>query len=157
MQAKKLKYKEYLEKYKNCPTSDFIEVERDAFRWTGTDVSLEDFIPVNIKRKPPARILDDSDKMCMAYGLSMFDTLNNALKKYFKLYKKQRIHQQEHFKQDKGTKIAMINLTKNDGIADLPNKNNFGHFTFHEYKETNLVGKISDLYSVFKSNGDFNI
>lgn len=157
MTEKKLKYLQYLEKFKDCPSSAFKEVDRDAYRWTRSSVTSNDFIPINIISEPPPRMLDDSDKMCMAYGLSMFDTLENSIKKYQKEYKKRRQHQREQFVQDKGSFISMVNLSKNDGLADEPNQNNFGHFTFHEYYQTELKNKVLYLYDIFLENGEFSI
>lgn len=157
MTDKKLKYLLYLDKFKDCPTSAFKEVDRVAYRWTRSSVTSNDFIPINIIRKPPPRMLDDSDKMCMAYGLSMFDTLKNSIYKYQKEYKKLRQHQREQFIQDKGGFVAMVKLSKNDGLADEPNPNNFGHFTFHEYYQTNLKNKVSKLHNIFLDNGEFSI
>lgn len=105
MTQKKLKHIQYLEKFKDCPSSDFKEVDRDAYRWTQNQIISIDFIPVNIIGVPPARILDDTDEMCMAYGLSMFDSLQNSINKYQKEYIKRRQHQREQFIQDKGTFI----------------------------------------------------
>lgn len=157
MTEKKLKYLQYLEKFKDCPSFDFTEVDRDAYRWTNTPVTSNDFIPVNILSEPPPRMLDDFDKMCMGYGLSMFNSLINSLSKYQKEYKKRRSHQKEQFIQDKGSYIALIKLTKNDGIADEPNEDNYGHFTFHQYSHTSLEFKVSTLYNISKDNGEFNI
>lgn len=157
MTEKKLKYIQYLEKFKDCPPSDFKEVDRDAYRWTQNPVTTNDFIPVNIIGEPPARILDETDKMCMAYGLSMFDSLKNSIIKYQKEYKKRRQHQREQFIKDKGNFIAFLKLSKNDGLADEPNEENFGHFTFHEYYKTELEKKVLNLYNIFLDNGEFNI
>jgi len=157
MTEKKLKYLQYLEMFKDCPSSDFKEVDRDAYRWTRNPVTSNDFIPINIISEPPPRMLDDSDKMCMGYGLSMFDTLKNSINKYQKEYKKRRPHQREQFIQDKGSFIALVSLSKNDGLADDPNPRNFGHFTFHEYEQTELENKVLDIYNVFLDNGEFNI
>jgi hypothetical protein len=157
MTEKKLKYIQYLEKFKDCPPADFKEVDRDAYRWTQNPVTLNDFIPVNIIGEPPARILDETDKMCMAYGLSMFDSLKNSIDKYQREYKKRRQHQREQFIKDKGNFIAFLKLSKNDGLADEPNKENFGHFTFHEYYKTELEKKVLNLYNIFLDNGEFNI
>ena len=112
---------------------------------------------MNIIGEPPARILDDTDKMCMAYGLSMFDSLKNSIDKYQKEYIKRRQHQREQFIQDKGNFIALLKLSKNDGLADEPNEGNFGHFTFHEYDQTELEKNVLNLYNIFLDNGDFNI
>lgn len=156
MTEKKLKYKKYLEQFPDCPPSEFKEIERDAFRWSNNPLSINDFIPVNLISEPPPRMLDDSDKMCMAYGLSMFDTLLNSLAKYQKEHDKRRPHQREQFKQDKGIYIALVKLSKEDGVADIPNENNHGHFTFHEYSEASLEGNILAFYNIFKEDGEFN-
>ncbi len=102
-------------------------------------------------------MLDDSDKMCMGYGLSMFNSLINSLSQYQKKYKQRRQNKREQFIQDYGSYISLLKLTKNDGIADEPNEDNFGHFTFHEYSHTSLENKVSTLYNIFKDNGEFNI
>ena len=95
--------------------------------------------------------------MCMGYGLSMFDSLMNSINKYQKEYKKRREHQKEQFIKDKGSYITLLNLSKNDGIADKPNSENFGHFTFHEYYHARLENKVLNLYNIFLVNGEFNI
>ena len=132
--------------FPNCPSIEFKEIVRDAFRWINNPLILNDFTPVNLINEPPPRMLDDSDKMCVAFGLSMFDTLLNSKLKYQKEYNKRRPHLRDQFKQDKGGYIALVNLTQDDGVADQPNENNYGHFTFHEYSETSLVDKVSVFY-----------
>jgi hypothetical protein len=102
-------------------------------------------------------MLDDTDKMCMGYGLSMFDSLINSINKYQKIYKKLRQLQKEQFIQDKGSYIGLLNLSNNDGLADNPNEKNFGHFTFHEYCHTILEKKVLHLHNIFLDNGEFNI
>ncbi len=155
MILKKLKYQEYLQKFKDCPTIDFVEVDKDAYRWTHNPVTVDDFLPVSINE--PQRILDKSDLKCMSYGLSMFDTLSNSILKYKTLYDKSRPLQKKQFIEDKGNFIALIKLGKNDGIADEPNQSNFGHFTFHEYSNINLQFKVLTLHNIFNEDGAFNI
>ena len=53
--------------------------------------------------------------------------------------------------------MPQIVSQKNDGLADEPNEGNFGHFTFHEYYQTELKKQVLDLYNIFLDNGDFNI
>src|SRR5690606_30122951 len=156
MTEQKLKYLQYLEKFKDCPSSDFKEVDRDAYRWTKNPVTPHDFIPINVISQPPPRMLDDTDKMCMGYGLSMFDSLKNSIDKYKKQYKRYRKHQREQFVQDKGCYIAKLSVCKNDEMADEPNEYNYGHFTFHEYQYTHLEHKVLKLYNIFLDNGEFN-
>jgi hypothetical protein len=69
-----------------------------------------DFLPLNKISNPTPRILDDSNKMCMGYGLSMFDTKENASLKYRKLFKKTRELNKDKFKIDKGTYGSIVNL-----------------------------------------------
>ena len=102
MTQKKVKHIQYLEQFKDCPSSDFKEIDRYAYRWTQNPITSTDFILVNIIGEPPARILDDTNKMCMAYGLSMFDSLKNSIDKYQKEYINRRQHQREQFIQQIG-------------------------------------------------------
>ena len=41
-------------------------------------------------------------------------------------------------------------------MADEPNEDNYGHFTFHEYQYTHLEHKVLKLYNIFLENGEFN-
>lgn len=102
-------------------------------------------------------MLDKSDKMCMGYGLSMFDTLVNSILKYRHLYGKFRHHQKEQFKQDKGSYVALVRLRMSDGVADMPNERNYGHFTLHEYAEVSLESKVSNFYEIFDKDEEINI
>ena len=149
MIEKNLKYKQYLEKFSDCPSSRFKEVERESYRWTNNPLSMNDFIPLNLLKEPPPRMLDDFDKMCMGYGLSMFDSLLNSLSRYKRLHNELRPHLREKFKQDKGNYIAFLKLEKDDGVADMPNEKNYGHFTFHEFTETSLEAKVLNFYNIF--------
>jgi len=45
MTSKKLKHIQYFEKFKDCPSQDFKEVERDAYRWPENPFTSIDFIP----------------------------------------------------------------------------------------------------------------
>jgi hypothetical protein len=155
MTEKKYKYSEYLNKFQDCPASNFVGVNKEAYRWTSSLITIHDFTPINITKTPPPRMLDDSDKMCTGYGLSMFDSLSNSLLKYQKEYSRRNVHQQEHFKQDKGSYIALLHLTENDGVADAPNS--YGHFTFHEYLNTCFETRHIVFYNIFKDDGTFNI
>jgi hypothetical protein len=62
MTEKKLKYKESLEQYPNCPPEDYQEVEREAFRWTHNPFTDNDFKPLNVIviDEPPQRMLGGS-------------------------------------------------------------------------------------------------
>lgn len=155
MTNKKLKYIEFLTKIKNCPADDYFEFNGEAFRWIHQEEHENDFKPVNLINEPPQRILDDSDKLCIGYGLSLFDTLENANSKYKKEYTKRREHQRESFVINIGNCIATLGLENTDGIANQPVKENHGHFTFHEYENTDLRSKIKSIYNIFAYDGKF--
>lgn len=155
MVSKKLKYLELLKEFPDCPSKDFEEINCHAYRWTKSPVNAADFIPLNISDDPPQRILDDTDKMCIGYGLSMFDTLENSFNRYKRLYNNHRELQRGHFKEDKGTHIAEVELNEINGIANKPNR--MGHFTFHEYENTQLETQVISVTNIFKENGEFNI
>lgn len=157
MTDKKLKYKALLETFPNCPSDDFQEVDIKAFRWTKEPVTSKDFVPINILNEPPQRLLDDSDKMCLAYGLSFFDSMENAYSKYIIEYKKRRQHQRLQFLEDRGTFISTIILSTSDGIADIPNNANYGHFTFHQYEGVNLEELVKNTQQIFREDGTINL
>ncbi|WP_027002515.1 hypothetical protein [Hugenholtzia roseola] len=153
MKDKKLKYAQYLQKWQDCPAANFAETDKIAYRWVKIPITLNDFLPIHVISEPPPRILDDSDKMCSGYGLSLFDTLSNAASRYQKIYHKLRPHQREQFKIDKGTSIAFLRLEKEDGLSDTAN--DYGHFTFHEYENAELEKKVLETYTIFKQDGTF--
>jgi len=153
MLNKKLKYESYLSNFNNCPSIDFKEISGGFFRWTKLKGSENNFLPLSIMKKPPQRLLDDQDKICISYGLSFFDSKQNAFNKYTDIYNKQkREHLKELFKDEKGTYIALVNIKEEDGIADKPNEKN-GHFTFHEYHDTDLSIRMYNEVSIFETNG----
>ena len=142
MHSKKLKYQAYLIKYDNCPPESYQEVEITAYRWTHNNICKNDFTPINLINKPPQRMFDETDKMCMGYGLSLFDTRSNALNRYVNLYQKKRKYLKMKFIEDFGNSISEIEIKTENGIGNKPNVKNFGHFTFHEYEKTNFVNNI---------------
>ena len=157
MLNKILKYKIYLDKYNDCPSKDFKEISGEFCRWVSAEGKENDFKPLNLITEPPQRLLDDSDKLCVGYGLSFFDKAERAFDRYSELYRKQkRAHLKELFKKDKGTCIALIEIGYNDGLANDPNFNN-GHFTFHEYEAINLYEKITKKIDIFADDGSINI
>lgn len=152
MKTKKLKYQSFLEKFPNCPPDNFQPVDRDAYRWTKKNTSVEDFIPMHLMKTPPNRILENMDLMCKGYGLSLFDTLHNAKAKYLSLYNKKRQHQREQFIEDCGDYVSYVRLTKSDGVVGEIETKNYGHFTFHEYENTFLADKTLPLQPIFENN-----
>lgn len=158
MKQKKMKYQLYLSQYPNFSFENFGEVDMAAFRWVHKIIIDSDFLPLNLINNPPARILDDADKTCLGYGLSLFDDMDNALKGYkkgFSKYKNQRKRCASLFVKEKGDSIAQIKLEKRDGIANTPNES--GHFTFFEYEDVCWPEKIKEITVIIKENEEFVI
>lgn len=150
LQTKKLKYQSYLENFPNCPPDNFRPVDRDAFRWVHKEIIENDFLPLNLIKEPPQRKLDDSDYMCLGFGLSLFDSLRNAKDRFLGLYYSFKTTSRTIFLEDKGDHIAFLKITKDDGIADLPNHD--GHFTFYVFENVSLADKILSLHPIFESH-----
>ena len=142
MHSKKLKYQDYLNKYKNCPPEYYQEINTAAYRWVHNTTHKNDYMPINLINEPPQRMLDDTDKMCMGYGLSVFNLLSNAIGKYESIYRKKRRHLKAMFIEDVGEAVAEIKIKRENGIGNEPNLNNFGHFTFHEYENKDIANSI---------------
>ncbi|HYV90386.1 MAG TPA: hypothetical protein VE978_01325 [Chitinophagales bacterium] len=154
MWRKKLKYEEYLKQFPNCPPAYYLEIEGLFFRWVHSSILPEDFTPLGLVSETPQRILDDSDKSCMSYGLSLFNSPANALYRYKKLIKNMRgKFQREKFKQEKGNTIASVAIQNDEGVAgDMSQET--GHFTFHEYEGTNFAIKCQNLTGIFTEHGE---
>lgn len=59
------------------------------------------------------------------------------------------------FEKDFGEWIAEVSLDEEDGVsADVKEKND-GHFTFHEYKATNLLDKVVKIVEIFDEHGNY--
>ncbi|MCK5719175.1 MAG: hypothetical protein KAH84_04400 [Thiomargarita sp.] len=154
MHSKKFKYQEYLKKYQNCPPEYYQEINMVAYRWVHNTIHKNDFMPINLINDPPPRMLDETDKMCMGYGLSLFNTSLNAISKYKSIYSKKRKHLKIKFIEDVGNAVAKIEIKK-DGVGNKPNLKNFGHFTFHEYENRNLANRIVYKTKIlFDKNGN---
>lgn len=87
-------------------------------------------------------MLDDWEKMCMGYGLSMFESLEGARITYLKAKSRRRSIQLEAFVAEKGDAIAELDLMEEDGVSSRPHSQGRGHFTFHEFEGTDLYTRI---------------
>lgn len=129
------------------------EMSQDCFRWVFKDKISDSFIPMNLIKEPPARILDDSDLLCKGYGLSFFDTFENGCSRFEKLYKQKRGVLHEDFVNEKGDCIAELPMN-GAGVCGGFNSSN-GHFTIQEYEGTELSSKIVNITEIFDENGKF--
>lgn len=157
MNSKQLKYSQLLNSYPDCPKSIFKEIEGLYFRWVQANAKgVNDFLPINLIKDPPQRILDNSDLLCMGFGLSLFDTNANAFSLYSNRYNKSRNKiAKENFILEKGTCIAQVKIEKSDGIADEPSST--GHFTFHEYLDCDLKKNIQTIFNIFDSDENIKV
>jgi hypothetical protein len=154
MQSKKYKYQDSLDLFPNCPPNSYRNIEIECFRWVFKNNISDSFIPMNLIKEPPPRMLDDSDLICKGYGLSLFDTFENGRSRYENLYKRKRGISHEDFINEKGNSIAMLEMNGSEGVyGDLNTEN--GHFTLHEYEGTDLSSKIVNITEIFDENGNF--
>ena len=152
MEEKKLEYHAYLSKISDCPSKDCTEKERDSFRWAHNPIKQEDFIPLAFEDS--RRVLDETDEnQCKSYGLSLYDSLEQAVRQYKAVYENQRtVIRQNKWKASKGEQVVFIRLHINDGVSSESNKN--GHFTFYNYMNINILKKVKEIFNIFNTNGD---
>lgn len=128
------KYQSELAEIPDCPPDDARTRRIKAFRYVFEDREHpKNFLPA-LKIKPKRKIVGDRER-CMAYGLSMFDSFNSAKTRYAQLLKKN-----PKLWKTLGTHIAEGWLTEADGKTTETDEK--GHFTLHEFKETNLKAKF---------------
>jgi hypothetical protein len=144
------KYQQYLEQYFDCPPSSYESPTSIAFRWVHTEAHPNDFTPLHLITTPPNRMLDDWDKMCMGYGLSMFGSFEVAKTRYLKQLGRLKESLFQDFVEEKGSAVAQLGLSKDDGIASYPHDQGKGHFTFHEYEGANLYLRIINITPILE-------
>jgi hypothetical protein len=154
MPTRKLKYQKYLDEFPNCPPISYKVLNENAFRWVFHHRLSDSFMPLNTTKEPPQRMLDDSELMCKGFGLSFFDTYVHAFARYEALYKRKRGVSHEAFIFEKGDSIAELGMMENDCIFGDLNEEN-GHFTFHEFEETDLAKNVLTIEGIFDDNGKF--
>lgn len=128
------KYNSELTNLPDCPPSVARSRKLEAFRFVFNDINHpHNFLPV-IKIQPKREFKNDKAR-CMAYGLSMFDSIEKAKDRYAKLQKKfPKIEKRI------GTHIAKGLLEPADGVTTKADRT--GHFTLYEFKGTNLKTKF---------------
>jgi hypothetical protein len=125
-----------------CPPSDYIALNRVAFRSVFDDLKDDNnFKPVYFKN--PKRFNDKlEDEICLSMGLSFFETLDKAERRFIKLRKRLG---EEAFK-ILGTQIAEGTITEDEGVSNVADLN--GHFTHHptiEFKYSNKLSIVKSL------------
>ena len=132
------KYQTYFEDLSvPCPPRYYVVQNKVAFRWIFDKLKGEDnFIPVYFKN--PKRFNEKSEEeRCMSLGLSFFDTLETAERRFLQL--KKRLGQEAY--KTLGTHIAKGQIRVEDGVNSMVDTG--GHFTHHpsnnfEYYKSSL-------------------
>lgn len=135
------KYQTYFEELKIlCPPSNYIAQNKEAFRWMYENISdADNFKPAYFKN--PKRFNEKSDEeQCMAMGLSFFDTLYAAERRFLQL--KKRLGEEAY--KVLGSQIAKGQIQEEDGVNSSVDVN--GHFTHHpsinfKYFDNNVIVK----------------
>lgn len=137
------KYQTYFEKLTTiCPPTNYSAQNKEAFRWIIDNLNNEDnFKPVYFKN--PKRFNEKSDEeRCMAMGLSFFETLETAERRFLQL--KKRLGQEAY--KILGSQIAQGHIEEKDGVNSATDFN--GHFTHHPTIDFNYFEKITLVKSL---------
>ncbi len=149
MSKRLLKYQKYLDKYKNCPPQNFIERDFECFRWVHDKPTEKNFLPIPFIRPVMQRQLDDNDKGCIYYALSVYKDLKSARNAYKYRCSKFRTEDLEmKFRDAIGEYAAKLQIEKADGISNAPD-NRTGHISFYEYTDCKLLDKIKGRFDIF--------
>jgi hypothetical protein len=137
------KYQSYLENIPDCPPENYSEIAQSAFRWLHETIDNDNnFKPVLLQSPKRALNMNHLNR-CKGYGLSLFDTPNGAIERYLEL-----IASKPNLIETLGDSLGEISLALKDGVGSEPEANNNGHFTFHEYGNTDLSRKIIKFASI---------
>jgi len=128
-----LKYQSQIETIADCPCCKE-RIPEKIYRFVkNVPLDYSDFIPVAIE-KPNKVAGYNNSKKCLHHGLSVFDSLTNALLRYESF--------NDNLKLIKGFKyIAEGNLKTSDGIIHRSTATK-GHLTFYEGRDIELLSKF---------------
>lgn len=143
MEIVDFKYSEELKKAeKRGATLPSLSVPNDtnAYRFVFRNNIPKSYIPVYLMS--PQRATKDEEKHKLStsgYALSLFNTEDNAIKKYAELSANFR-----NIKLIIGDSVSHGNLTNEDGLISRISPSN-GHFDLYEFKECDLAQKFTLL------------
>jgi hypothetical protein len=125
----------------DCPPKSYKPQKIFAFRWVFEQIEDERNFQSQYEKhmkspKPPKRYNDmgDLDK-CEAMSLSMFNTLENAKKRFLFLKDEQPHPMNENAFRFLGTHIAKGEIIETDGVNQEPDRK--GHFNHHPFENFN--------------------
>jgi hypothetical protein len=127
----KMKYESDLCNISDCPPSNCVQKDIDAYRFVYNPICPKSFIPQG--KKSPQRVSKSSNdtERCSLLGLSMFESEGKALEKY--KYLKKTI---KNIDKTIGSHLAKGKIKPKHGLLTKPN--NQGHYDLFEFKGTNL-------------------
>ena len=137
------KYWQYLKEFDNCPSTECKAINMQSFRLIFEDINHTDNFKPPLLIKPSRineKMFDTNEQKCSGYALSLFNSLENARNRFINISKRNKC-----FGTNVGDHVAEIKIEEHEGKATEPstNKNNFGHFDFFEYIDTNFFDKIT--------------
>lgn len=131
------KYSNYIDDIQGCPPSHYQARECIVYRWVYEDMNHpHDFLPVAVIEPRRVNSQMDLQNQCKAYGLSMYNTMENARQQYLAITTRH-----SRFAAKIGEYVAEGQLAQSDGVISLPDKRT-GHLTFHEYADVELTAKF---------------
>jgi hypothetical protein len=132
------KYAHFINELTACPPPHYENREFTAYRFVFADINhTNNFLPV-LAIKPSRAISTEftqDDTKCLGYALSLFDTFENAGRRYRQISRYNR-----NFSKMVGTHIAKGEIATTDGLASSPDDT--GHISLHEYQHTDLKMKF---------------
>lgn len=135
----KFKYQEYIAQLSiQCPPSDYEPKEMQAFRFVfeaNQELAKNNFLPI-LMINPRRKLSPDTPAArCQGYALSLFDTKQNAEKRYSQLREINR-----NITKTLGTHLAEGFIDKTDGlVSQIDSK---GHLSLHEFENADLATKF---------------
>ena len=120
----------------NCPPEQYKVHKMTCFRYVFEDPTHKNnFLPASLIKPARLNSKKDSKGKCELLGLSLFEDVIKAKKKY-----QETVANYPNFPSLVGNYFAQVELDLNDGKGSEPNADS--HFTFHEYADADLVKKI---------------
>lgn len=114
----------------NCPPAHYQTINQVLYRWVFKDRYEDSFVPASSK-EPERFIKSDDLNKCKSWGLSFFDSLDTANKRYKNLATKV-----PNISLEFGDQIAEIQITATMGKAG---DQAHGHITFHPFEGAQFV------------------
>lgn len=134
----RFKYGRELSDLEDCPPAYYESRNFTAYRFVFSELTHpNNFLPalrINPRRINSPSFESDSSR-CLGYALSLFDTLENAQRRYRQISRFNR-----NFYKIAGTHIAGGLIEAADGLASPPDSH--GHISLHEAENVDLVAKF---------------